>query len=129
MKMHISAWVILISAVLGLAACSSSAQTVRLTQTGQKAEIEAGEVFEVVLEGNPTTGYSWEAQDLGTSLLVQQGETEFKADSSAVGSGGRETLRFKALAAGTTTLKLVYHRSWEKDVPPLQSFEANITIR
>jgi len=45
------------------------------------------------------------------------GETHFTSDShNLVGTGGTQSLTFKALQAGTTTLTLVYHR-------PLESFQ------
>jgi predicted secreted protein len=37
--------------------------------------------------------------------------------------------RFAAAASGQTTLTLLYHRSFEPDVPPLKTFTAPIVVR
>jgi len=39
------------------------------------------------------------------------------------------TLPFEAAGAGKTALKLIYHRSFEPNVPPLKTFEANIVVQ
>jgi inhibitor of cysteine peptidase len=81
-----------------------------------------------VLEGNPTTGYTWELAPGSGELVVLQGEPEFKADSSALGSGGVITLRFKAVKQGTGPLKLIYHRSFEPNTAPLETFAATLVV-
>lgn len=100
--------------------------------TGKSFTVKAGDTIEVVLPGNPTTGFGWTAAltDEDAALLEQVGEPEYVADEVAenvVGSGGQFTLTFKAKADGEATLKLVYSRSWE-DVEPEQTFEVQITI-
>ena len=45
------------------------------------------------------------------------------------GGGGVFTFRFKALRAGQTTIKLIYHRPWEKDAAPLSTHSIELTIR
>jgi len=39
------------------------------------------------------------------------------------------TLRFETVEIGKTRLKLIYHRPFEKDVPPAETFEVTITVR
>ena len=58
--------------------------------------------------------------------VAHAGEADFKADSVLIGSGGVVTLTFTGVAPGEAHLKLVYHKSWEADVSPLEEF--NITI-
>ncbi len=117
---------------LALAACalpgSSSTKTLTAKDAGATIHVKQGDLVDVTLEGNPTTGYTWEALPGSESILQQQGEPQFKPSSSALGSGGEMTLQFKAVEAGTADLKLVYHRSFEPNVPPLQSFEATIVV-
>ncbi len=114
-----------------LAGCGAQgADPVTLTQkdAGTTVHVKQGSVVNITLEGNPTTGYTWEVAPEGSGGLAQQGEPSFKADSSALGSGGMMTLQFKAAQAGTTTLKLIYHRTFEPNVPPLQTFEVTIVV-
>ena len=96
---------------------------------GSQVEINAGQTLVVSLEGNPTTGYTWEAAELDDQVLRQVGETEFKPDSDAIGAGGVQTLRFEAMNSGQTTLKLVYHRPWEEDVEPAEIFSVQVVVR
>jgi inhibitor of cysteine peptidase len=95
---------------------------------GSTVHLRQGDALEISLDGNPTTGYTWEVAPDAGALLVQQGNPEFKADSSALGSGGIMTLRFKADHQGTTDLKLIYHRTFEPNVPPLRTFEVKVIV-
>lgn len=114
-----------------LAACGAAgSDPVSLTakDAGTTVHLKQGDVLVISLEGNPTTGYTWEAAPGSSDLLVLQGEPQFKADSSALGSGGTMTLQFKAVKAGTAPLKLIYHRTFEPGVAPLQSFEVMVVV-
>ncbi len=113
-------------------ACSPQQQEVKATTAddGREMQLKKGQTLVVTLEGNPTTGYSWEAAEpLDEQVLRQVGEAEFKAESEALGAGGVQTLRFEAVKAGTTTLKLVYHRPWEEDVDPLETYSIQVVVR
>lgn len=113
-----------------LSACGAS-NDVKLDagENGSQVELNAGQTLIVSLEGNPTTGYTWEAAELDEQVLQQVGETEFKPDSDAIGAGGVQTLRFETMNSGQTTLKLVYHRPWEEDVEPAEIFSVQVVVR
>jgi len=95
---------------------------------GSTVELRVGDTMEVVLDGNPTTGFEWETTAVDESVLRQVGEPGFEPYSTLIGSGGKFTFRFEALASGQTLLQMVYHRSWETDVPPEKTFEVNVTV-
>ncbi len=106
--------------------------TRKLTEAdaGSSVELQVGDKLEVTLPGNPTTGFTWEVGGGDPAILRPSGEAEFQADSTAaVGSGGKLTLRFEAVAAGQTGLKLIYHRPFEADVTPIQTFEVSVTVK
>jgi inhibitor of cysteine peptidase len=112
--------------------CSPQQREVKATvdDNGHEMQLKKGQTLVVTLEGNPTTGYSWEAAEpLDEQVLRQVGEAEFKAESDLVGAGGVQILRFEAVNAGQTTLKLVYHRPWEKDVEPLETYSIQVVVR
>lgn len=91
--------------------------------------VKCGQLFEISLKGNPTTGYTWEVSPpFDDHLLSQVGALEFKPDSALLGAPGIQVFRFKTLKKGETTLKLVYRRPWEKDVPPLDTFTIKVII-
>ncbi len=112
--------------------CSPQQQEVKATidDAGREMQLKKGQTLVVTLEGNPTTGYSWEvAEPLDEQVLRLTGEPEFKAESEALGAGGVQILRFEAVNAGTMTLKLVYHRPWEEGVEPLETYSLQVVVR
>jgi len=116
--------------IFSFAGCSPKAATLTGADNGKAITVSAGETFLVKLEGNPTTGYTWEAQNLDTTILAKVGETEFESGNPGlVGAGGTLILTFKALKPGVTTLTLIYHRSWETDVPPAETFTLQVTVK
>ncbi|GAK61400.1 secreted protein-like protein [Candidatus Vecturithrix granuli] len=116
-------------------ACSSldpsrlSSLTLDEAKSGSIVEMTAGDVFVIVLEGNPTTGYTWELDTLDATIVQQIGEAEFTPESDAIGSGGKFTFRFQAISAGQSFLKLLYHRPWEQGTPPLNTFELMVIVK
>jgi inhibitor of cysteine peptidase len=116
---------------LTLAACGAmGTDPITITQkdAGTTIHVKQGSLLNVTLEGNPTTGYTWEVAPGGSGVLEQQGEPAFQADSSALGSGGMMTLQFRAAQTGTTNLKLIYHRTFEPNIAPLNTFEVTIVV-
>ena len=118
--------------------CGSSAgaatSTLKLGQTddGKTFSVKVGDTIQVVIPGNPTTGYEWTAalSDKDAALLQPVGEPQYAAnntDENRVGSGGVLTLTFKATAKGQAVLKLAYARSFES-VQPIQTFTATLNI-
>lgn len=100
---------------------------------GSTVELKRGQVVSITLEANPTTGYTWEVVEPRDGQVMRQvGEIEFipnRQESGIVGSGGVQIIRFEAINAGQTVLKLVYHRSWETDVEPLKTFSIHLAAR
>jgi len=88
-----------------------------------------GDTLEIVLKGNPTTGYMWEVASVDTTVLSQVCEPEFRPKSDARGSGGKIIMRFKAVSVGHTLLKLIYHRPFEKNKPPIRVFSVTVIVK
>jgi inhibitor of cysteine peptidase len=95
---------------------------------GCLARLASGDRLEVTLQGNPTTGYTWEVAAGDPAVLAVVGEPEFVADSGALGSGGQVVTRFAAVGAGQTTLRMIYHRPFEPGVAPLKTFELIVVV-
>ncbi len=130
--------VLMVGTVAASAGCGSQADAnggpVKLTEAdnGKTIEVKAGEDVQVVLNGNPTTGYAWTVTAGDAAVLVQQGDPVYaqgNTDPSIVGAGGTFTFTFKAAKAGQTTLKFDYARSFEKDVPPIQTVSMTVTVK
>lgn len=131
--------VILVTMTVLGAGCGSaaSANGGRLTlgpaDDGKSYTVNKGDIIQVVIPGNPTTGYRWasELTDTDKALLQEMGEPQYapeNRDANLVGAGGTYTLTFKAVEKGQATLKVAYARPWETGVPPLQTFTASLTI-
>jgi inhibitor of cysteine peptidase len=105
-----------------------SAAALSEEDAGGTVQLSVGEGMEVVLDGNPTTGFLWETAAMDSSVLRQLGEPDFEADTELLGSGGTFTFRFEAVASGQTLLQLVYLRPWETAVQPAKTFEVTVTV-
>ncbi len=93
-------------------------------QMTEGVALKVGETYEVTLDSNPSTGYSWKATfDESRLKLVEQKFTSgAEAGQPVVGAGGKETLLFQALSSGTTQVQLAYQRPWESGNPAETKF-------
>jgi len=124
-------WILTFTLILGLlAGYSPKESNLTSANNGQPSTIKIGGRLVVELESNPSTGYTWEASNLDTSVLKQLGQTEYKPASSSPmpGAGGTQILRFEAVAPGTTTLTLIYHRPFETNAVPAKTFTIKVII-
>jgi predicted secreted protein len=113
-----------------LAGCSQGGPILVTKQdSGSTIDLRSGDTLELALDGNPTTGFTWEMDPVDTGILLQIGESGFKPDANTTGSGGTFTWRFEAVNSGQTLLRLAYHRPFEQGVPPARIFEATIVVR
>ncbi len=93
---------------------------------GKTIEVTIGQELDVTLEANPTTGYTWAvAEPTDERIIRQLGEIEFEPESGAIGAGGVQITRFEVVGAGQTTLRLIYHRPWERG-EPLRTFSITL---
>ncbi|GAA0078422.1 hypothetical protein UT300005_28010 [Clostridium sp. CTA-5] len=92
---------------------------------------------EINLQGNPTTGYTWEYK-INTDGIIKEDSKQYKQDKSnleAVGVGGTYTWKFSALKEGTTEVTFKYRRPWENEVIQTKTYiftvdnELKITVK
>lgn len=83
-----------------------------------------GEDFEITLDSNPSTGFSWAlAEDLDAQMVeemdnVYGSNTSDNGDNPPlVGGGGTETWTFKALKKGETSIKMKYCQPFDAGNP------------
>ena len=113
-----------------LVGCAAGAgKTVTAADAGKSIEVKKGQALNIVLEGNPTTGYIWQVAKIDNAVLKQNGDYEFKADSNLTGAGGKLTFHFETVAAGTTALQLEYKRPWETGSKPEKTFDVTIVVK
>jgi inhibitor of cysteine peptidase len=96
---------------------------------GDHIDIRRNQILVVRLEGNPTTGYTWEKTEPESEKVIQQVGREYNPESDRVGAPGVQVFLFKGIKKGRINLRLVYHRPWEKEKKPLKVFAVKIRVR
>lgn len=85
---------------------------------GKTVQVGVGGTVTLTLESNPTTGFSWnKVEDVDKSILkLEKNDYKQKASPAGmVGVGGRDTIVYRALKAGTAKIDLIYMQPWEPD--------------
>lgn len=97
---------------------------------GDTIDLKVGDCFDIVLAGNPTTGYTWEVAEGLDGVIEQKGKYDYQSQATqfTLGGGGTYTFHFIATGEGTARLKLIYHRTFEKDTPPIETFELTVNV-
>jgi inhibitor of cysteine peptidase len=89
--------------------------------------LHSGDELEIILPAKLTTDYVWEITSLDANILAQC-DIRFIASDKAIGAGGIEIIKFRAIAVGKSELKLIFHKPLERYVPPLKTFELTVII-
>jgi inhibitor of cysteine peptidase len=102
------------------------------SDNSDKITAKKDEQFTIVLQSNPTTGYEWiPVFDSNIIELISHSVTPLQKSASTSssllsGSSGKDVFTFKALDTGTTILKMIYKRSWEKEPLKQKLFQIKI---
>jgi predicted secreted protein len=108
-----------------------TAKNIVITAQAQKQEpvsMNVGDTCEIQIPTIPTAGYTWEPDNLDTTILSQMGEPVFKSDTGASSAGGIVILKFEAVGKGTTNLTLIYTNASTSDEPALYSKTFGVAI-
>ena len=112
--------------------CTIAGKTYTESNNGDNLNLKINDVITIRLESNATTGYKWnlsEENNSGIISLISSDYTEKENKDNLVGSGGFETLTFKAVSRGSATIILTYNKPWEKDVQPEKIFKLNTLVQ
>jgi inhibitor of cysteine peptidase len=135
-------WFLTVSLIVLISACAASdgagsdpaepaVVAIGEAEAGTTVNLAAGDQLVVSLPANPGTGYTWELQPApDEAILKLAAEPQFAAqDTNQVGAPGLLTFTFDAISAGETMLSLVYHRTWETGVAPLETYEVMVRVK
>jgi inhibitor of cysteine peptidase len=112
-----------------LSAATTDTINVGPPANGSQRRLHRGDVLVVRLPSNPSTGYTWKVCCGTRTLLVVVSRTYLPPnDDQLLGASGKAVLRFRAVKAGKTALRLAYVRSWEKGVVPARTFTLRVTV-
>jgi inhibitor of cysteine peptidase len=95
---------------------------------GGTVTIKMGDVLEVRLSSNPSTGYAWYLEKQSTALLKLTGQTQTQATQPGVGRPVVQIFDFAPTGKGTGVLLLHYVRSWMNPDPNEEQFSLHVTI-
>jgi predicted secreted protein len=99
------------------------------SEIDQGVGLEVGDILEVVLPANLSTGYLWEVGFYDQSVLNPYGEPEFFSTSTNPGTEESQKLHFEAIGEGETELVLVYQRSFEEQDVNQRTFQVDVTVK
>ncbi|HEY70498.1 MAG TPA: protease inhibitor I42 family protein [Anaerolineae bacterium] len=109
---------LLVMGVLALSSCGRPSEIVLDdNNNGSQIMLHTDQTLTIRLEGNPSTGFSWEVLEINEAVLRQVGDINFEVESNLPGSPGIQVLHFEPVASGEMDLELVYWRPWEPEDP------------
>jgi inhibitor of cysteine peptidase len=134
------AFSLILAVLMGLciSACAENQRAARtfperireFTDPLQTIQVTVGETFSIVLDSNPTTGYTWQRQDkAGDGVVIFANSRFVAARPDLAGAGGRDHITFRATAPGTEKLTFHYVRPWEKNTKPARTVVFTVTVR
>jgi predicted secreted protein len=97
-----------------------------LDDHGTDRRVLRGEAFTIELEGNPSTGFTWEISEVDLRILAPVGAPRFRPSGRLMG-GGTTRFRFVAERSGETMVVLSYRRPWAP-AEPLQTFRVRVMV-
>lgn len=97
-----------------------------LTTSGATVIVATGDVVEITVAEQGSTGYVWDVASCPPGL--EQTDSKLVLPTAAPGAGGMRTLRFTVTAApsATATLRLALRRPWETQAAPHAVFEVHM---
>ena len=99
------------------------------SEIGQGVGLEVGDILEIVLPANSSTGYLWEVGFYNQSVLKSYGEPEISSTSTNLGAKESQLLHFEAIGEGETELVLVYRRPFEEEDVNQQTFQVDVIVK
>ncbi len=109
--------------------CAVSTTITTTPDASQDLIVTTGDVFAVVLDANPTTGYSWSITMQPDASVAVALDSQFIPPSVALpGAPGRECFRFQAADAGQTSVAFAYARPFEPGAPPVQTADVRVSV-
>ena len=95
---------------------------------GREVSLRVGEMLEIALPENRTTGFRWDLKSKAEPACILVKST-FEPAIAPPGRGGTHRWQFQAVHAGTGEIELEYRRPWEQDSPPGRIFSLSIHIQ
>lgn len=96
---------------------------------GEPVGLAAGDLLEVNLLSNPSTGFGWELVRISNPSVLQKVSDQFVPGTGGPGTPGREVWTFRALQAGTTGLFMQYSQPFAGGIKGAQTFAITVIVQ
>jgi inhibitor of cysteine peptidase len=88
--------------------------------------VKHGEKFKIELQSNPSTGYRWHLVFFNRSILKLLSSEFAPKTANQIGTTGIQRFEFEATKEGTTIIRLIYRRPWEREIKKADEYFVNI---
>lgn len=103
--------------------------TVGERDDGKEVTLSLSDTLEIRLTSVPGTGYGWKLAGPPPEFLCLEDERLDVGGAAVAGAAATSILRFIPVRPGAKVIKLLYVRSWEKDVPPKKTYTLPVRVR
>jgi predicted secreted protein len=80
----------------------------------EEVELAVGDVLEIILCSNPTTGFEWETANISDENILEQLTHDYiPPQGNQAGAAGEEVWTFEALEADTVEVSFEYSQPWD----------------
>ena len=107
------------------------AKDVTVTETDHQGTVtlEEKDTLRVLLNGNPSTGFTWEVASNDESVLKLCGKGCKSLKPGLCGSPAVYTFTFRPTSKkGVSELEMVHRRPWEEETAPLNNFHLTVIV-
>ena len=99
---------------------------IRQADAGQYFTARTGDMIEVILEENPSTGYLWKVTEIDRNILDSLESSFFSGGDTIVGKSGTRKFQFEVKAPGETVISFRLNRPWENEADAIEQFQVTI---
>lgn len=115
-------------AAISVAGCTGTCYTMFYDDdNGSEREVKENCIIIIELSENPTTGYTWE-MDTGGLTLINDEYIQDKNTEGMTGAGGIHKWEISADKKGELTIKGIYKRSWEETTPDDKTWTSLVNV-
>ncbi len=104
------------------------ARVVREADRGETVQLRAGEILEVRLIENPTTGFRWTVERDNEGIVDLVSSVYSPGLPSTPGAGGERVFTFEGKRAGVSRLRLRLSRPWEGESKGSEVFDLTVEV-
>lgn len=106
---------------------AQNVETLTMANAGKIVQLANGQVIELRLPANPSTGYTWSINHKDPELLLL-GHWYEPSSPGTIGAGGTQVYRFRTNANFRDDLTMIYHRPWERAIAPARWYEVMLQV-